>query len=53
MARSKSIVGEARQIETAIELIHLGARLQVPTPSLDALLGLTRLMARTRGLYPG
>ena len=29
MARVKSIVEEARQIDTAIELIKLGARLQV------------------------
>jgi hypothetical protein len=27
-------------------------RLQQPTPMLDALLGLVRLMARERGLYP-
>jgi flagellar transcriptional activator FlhC len=35
MARNKSIVGEARQIETAIELIHLGARLQVLESETD------------------
>jgi 2-dehydropantoate 2-reductase len=28
---------------------HVG----VPTPNLDALLGLSRVFARTRGLYPG
>ena len=32
---------------------EVGAHLRVPMPALDALLGLTRLMARTRGLYPG
>jgi 2-dehydropantoate 2-reductase len=31
---------------------ELGARLRVPTPMIDALLGLTRLHARGRGLYP-
>jgi 2-dehydropantoate 2-reductase len=31
---------------------EIAARLGVATPSLDALFGLTRLMAQTRGLYP-
>ena len=31
---------------------EIGQHLQIATPSLDALLGLTRLMAQTRGLYP-
>lgn len=31
---------------------ELGRRLDLPTPNVDALLGLTRLMAQTRGLYP-
>jgi 2-dehydropantoate 2-reductase len=31
---------------------ELGQRVGVPTPNVDALLGLTRLMARVRGLYP-
>ncbi len=35
MARVKSIVDEARQIETAIELIKLGARLQVLEDATD------------------
>jgi 2-dehydropantoate 2-reductase len=30
----------------------IGQHLQLATPSMDALLGLTRLMARERGLYP-
>jgi 2-dehydropantoate 2-reductase len=30
---------------------EIGTKVGVATPSLDALLGLTRLMARTRGLY--
>ncbi|MGB9989160.1 2-dehydropantoate 2-reductase [Pseudoduganella rhizocola] len=37
-----SIVGAAREI---------GQRVGVPTPNIDALLGLTRLFARMRGLY--
>ena len=35
MARSKSILTEARQIERAVELIHLGARLQVLESETD------------------
>ncbi len=38
-----SIVGAAQEI---------GQQLGLQTPYIDALLGLTRLMARTRGLYP-
>ena len=32
---------------------EIGDRLRVPTPNIDALLGLARLFARERGLYPG
>ncbi len=38
-----ALVGAVREI---------GARVGVPTPNTDALLGLTRLMGRVRGLYP-
>ena len=38
-----AIVGAVREV---------GAHLQMATPNIDALLGLTRLMARQRGLYP-
>jgi 2-dehydropantoate 2-reductase len=31
---------------------EIGRRLQVPTPNIDTLLGLARLFARVRGLYP-
>ena len=31
---------------------ELGRRMDLPTPTIDAVLGLTRLMARVRGLYP-
>jgi 2-dehydropantoate 2-reductase len=44
-----------RQIEldTLLGAVRaMGQHLQMPTPSMDALYGLTRLMARTRGLYP-
>lgn len=44
-----------RQIEldTLLGAVRaIGQHLQLPTPSMDALYGLTRLMARTRGLYP-
>jgi 2-dehydropantoate 2-reductase len=38
-----ALVGAVREI---------GQHLQLPTPNIDALFGLTRLMARQRGLYP-
>lgn len=44
-----------RQIEldTLLGAVRaIGQHLQMSTPSIDALYGLTRLMARTRGLYP-
>jgi 2-dehydropantoate 2-reductase len=44
-----------RQIEldTLLGAVRaMGQHLQLPTPSMDALYGLTRLMARTRGFYP-
>jgi 2-dehydropantoate 2-reductase len=44
-----------RQIEldTLLGAVRaMGQHLQLLTPSIDALYGLTRLMARTRGLYP-
>ena len=31
---------------------EIGAHLRLPSPNIDALFGLTRLMARQRGLYP-
>jgi 2-dehydropantoate 2-reductase len=39
-----AIIGAVREI---------GQRLGIATPNVDALFGLTRLMARQRGLYPG
>jgi 2-dehydropantoate 2-reductase len=38
-----AIVGAAKEI---------GERVGVATPTIDALLGLIRLLGRTRGLYP-
>ena len=31
---------------------EIAMHVAIPTPHIDALLGLTRLFARTRGLYP-
>jgi 2-dehydropantoate 2-reductase len=48
-------VENQRQIELDMVLgvvRAIGQHLQIPTPQMDALYGLTRLMARTRGLYP-
>jgi 2-dehydropantoate 2-reductase len=48
-------VEHERQIEldTLLGAVRaMGQHLQLPIPSIDALYGLTRLMARTRGLYP-
>lgn len=42
------------ELDAIVTAVHeLGLRTGVPTPMVDALLGLTRLMARVRGLYPG
>lgn len=38
-----AIIGAVREI---------GSRLDIPMPNISSLLGLSRLMARTRGLYP-
>jgi len=41
---------ELDAIVTAVQ--ELGRRVGVPTPTIDALLGLTRVFAQVRGLYP-
>ena len=42
------------ELDALVTAVHeIGARVGVATPNIDALLGLTRLMARERGLYPG
>jgi len=43
--------GRVLEIDALIGAVHeIGQHVGVPTPSIDALLGLVRLMARTRGL---
>ena len=41
------------ELDALVGAVHeIGTRLAVPMPSIGSLLGLTRLMARERGLYP-
>lgn len=48
-----SLAGRPLEIDALVGSVHeLARRLGEPTPQLDALLGLVRLMARGRGLYP-
>jgi 2-dehydropantoate 2-reductase len=43
--------GRALEIDALIGAVHeIGQHLGLPTPNIDALLGLVRLMAKTRGL---
>ncbi len=45
--------GRSIELDAIVGAVHeIGRRLGEPTPHIDALLGLTRLFARTRGLYP-
>ena len=45
--------GRPIELDAIVTVVHeLGKRTGVATPSIDALLGLTRLFARSRGLYP-
>ena len=45
--------GRPLEIDAIVTAVHeIGGRVGVPTPAIGALLGLTRLMARVRGLYP-
>jgi 2-dehydropantoate 2-reductase len=45
--------GRPLEIDALVAAVReIGVFLKTPTPSIDALLGLTRLMARERGLYP-
>ena len=45
--------GRAIELDALVGAVRdIGQHLQLPTPGIDALLGLTRLMAQTRGLYP-
>jgi 2-dehydropantoate 2-reductase len=45
--------GRTIELDAIVTAVHeIGRRVGVPTPNIDALLGLTRLFARVRGLYP-
>lgn len=45
--------GRSLEIDALVGAVHeIGARVGVATPAIGALLGLVRLMARGRGLYP-
>ena len=45
--------GRAIELDAIVGAVHeIGQRLGLATPNIAALLGLTRLMARQRGLYP-
>ncbi|MEO8525317.1 MAG: 2-dehydropantoate 2-reductase [Caldimonas sp.] len=49
-----TLAGRPIELDALVTAVHeIGARVGVATPSIDALLGLTRLMAQQRGLYPG
>ena len=48
-----ALAGRALELDALVGAVHeIGARLAIDTPNIGALLGLTRLMARERGLYP-
>ena len=45
--------GRTIELDALVSAVHeIGTRFDVPMPNIGALLGLTRLMARERGLYP-
>ena len=45
--------GKPLEIDALLTVVReIADRVDVPTPNLDALLGLTRVFAQTRGLYP-
>ena len=48
-----ALAGRALELDTLVGAVHeIGTRLNIEMPNIGALLGLTRLMARERGLYP-
>ena len=48
-----TLAGRALELDALVSAVHeIGARLEIATPNIGALLGLARLMARERGLYP-
>lgn len=45
--------GKALEIDALVTAVHeIGRLVDVPTPSIDGLLGLARLFGRTHGIYP-
>ena len=45
--------GRALELDAIVSVVReIAQRVGVATPHIDALLGITRLFARTRGLYP-
>jgi 2-dehydropantoate 2-reductase len=45
--------GRALELDAIVGAVHeIGQRLGLATPNVGALLGLTRLFSRVRGLYP-
>ncbi|TFE36664.1 2-dehydropantoate 2-reductase [Paraburkholderia dipogonis] len=45
--------GRPLELDGIVGAVHeMGRRLEIPTPAIDALFGLTRLFGRERGLYP-
>jgi 2-dehydropantoate 2-reductase len=45
--------GRAIELDSIVTAVHeMGRRVGIPTPNIDALLGLTRLFGRVHGLYP-
>ena len=48
-----ALMGRALELDALVGAVHeIGIRLNIAMPNIGALLGLTRLMARERGLYP-
>ena len=48
-----ALAGRPLELDALVGAVHeIGMRLGLPMPNIGALLGLTRLMARERGLYP-
>jgi 2-dehydropantoate 2-reductase len=48
-----ALAGRALELDALVGAVHeIGTRLNIAMPNIGALLGLSRLMARERGLYP-
>ena len=48
-----ALAGRPLELDALVGAVHeIGTRLAISMPHIGALLGLTRLMARERGLYP-